>query len=348
MTARGAHARRDHARRRRVGPRVRRRPTCARARSSPAARPPRSTTRACTAEAEQRARAARVLETIADGVVLLDRRRASSGSGTRPPSRSPACRATRSSAARPWTRCPATRQIGRPRSPIDGRPPRDRAGRDRRAASCGSRSRASRFDDGTVYAFRDLTEERALEQLQVRLRRHGLARAAHAARRDLRRRPDDPPDRPRAGRPRCSERLLDVIARGVRPAGADRQRRPAREPSRRGPAAAARSRRATARELARGVIEAARGACCPRDVALELDAPRRLPPVAADPRQLRQVLVNLVDNAIKYSPDGGPGRVDARERRPRAPLLGHRRGPRHPRRPSAAASSRSSTASTRT
>jgi len=27
--------------------------------------------------------------------------------------------------------------------------------------------------------------------------------------------------------------------------------------------------------------------------------------VAADPGQLRQVLVNLVDNAIKYSPEGG-------------------------------------------
>jgi signal transduction histidine kinase len=30
-----------------------------------------------------------------------------------------------------------------------------------------------------------------------------------------------------------------------------------------------------------------------------------LPPVAADPDKLRQVFVNLTENAIKYSPDGG-------------------------------------------
>jgi signal transduction histidine kinase len=44
-------------------------------------------------------------------------------------------------------------------------------------------------------------------------------------------------------------------------------------------------------------------------VTLKLQTPKRLPPVAADEQQLRQVLVNLVENAVKYSPDGGPVEV---------------------------------------
>jgi signal transduction histidine kinase len=61
--------------------------------------------------------------------------------------------------------------------------------------------------------------------------------------------------------------------------------------------------------VARAVVEAAR----PRladGFELELVAPADVPPVTADPDKLRQVLVNLTENAIKYSPDGG--RIEVR------------------------------------
>jgi signal transduction histidine kinase len=46
----------------------------------------------------------------------------------------------------------------------------------------------------------------------------------------------------------------------------------------------------------------------PAGCSLELTRTPALPAVAADPEKLRRVLVNLVENAVKYSPDGG--RID--------------------------------------
>jgi len=40
-------------------------------------------------------------------------------------------------------------------------------------------------------------------------------------------------------------------------------------------------------------------------IEVEIAPDRSLPPVLADPRRARQVLRNLVENAVKYSPDGG-------------------------------------------
>ena len=73
-----------------------------------------------------------------------------------------------------------------------------------------------------------------------------------------------------------------------------------------------------AEELAAAVVNAAR-THLPAKLSVELRVEGRLPPVAADPEKANQVLVNLVENAIKYSPNGGRielalSRVDGRVR----------------------------------
>ena len=57
-----------------------------------------------------------------------------------------------------------------------------------------------------------------------------------------------------------------------------------------------------------------RGSHLPENVELDARRTDELPPVAADAGQLRQVLSNLIDNAIKYSPDGGTRHRRARAR----------------------------------
>jgi signal transduction histidine kinase len=49
-----------------------------------------------------------------------------------------------------------------------------------------------------------------------------------------------------------------------------------------------------------------------RSLALSLDLPSDIPPVAADSERLHQVLDNLLDNAVKYAPEGSTISVTAR------------------------------------
>src|SRR5205823_5527843 len=59
-----------------------------------------------------------------------------------------------------------------------------------------------------------------------------------------------------------------------------------------------------AAKLIHQVVDALRSHA-PASVTLVVDVADDLPPVSADPDTLRQVLTNLVDNAVKYSPGGG-------------------------------------------
>jgi len=255
-------------------------------------------------EVERRARASRVLETIADGVVLLD---------------NDGVVLLWNTAAEAITRLPRDRVVGHKavdalpgyaqavdRVPIDGsRPetvPVEINGRELWLSFSGVR-----FEEGIVYAFRDLTEERALEQM----RSDFVATVSHELRTPLAaiygaavtiRRVDltlsqEMHDRLLGVIAEESDRLAQIVNDVLLASHLDSGQLQLNI----GTVDAAR--------LTEGVVEAAR-AHLPEGITLTFDAAAQLPPVAADEQQLRQVLVNLVENAVKYSPDGGP--VDVR------------------------------------
>jgi PAS domain S-box-containing protein len=162
------------------------------------------------------------------------------------------------------------------------------------------------FEGGTVHAFRDLTQERALEQLKsdfISTISHELRTplaAIYGASMTLQRADID------AAGVRKDE-LLQVIS-----SEADRLARTINDVL-----WASRLESGTLKVtiescdgggLAETVVSAQR-THLPSNLRLELDVATSLPRVAGDPDKVRQVLTNLVDNAVKYSPDGGDIRV---------------------------------------
>ena len=255
--------------------------------------------------AEERGNAARVLSYVGDGVFLLDRR----------------------GVIRLWN--PAAEAItGLPREAVIDRLAEDAipgwtAIRDRVPVSSAPGQPAGRpettpldvgeqelwlsisgvaFADGTVYAFRDLTEERRLEELRsefVATASHELRTplaAVYGAAMTLKRHDVELGDDRR-------ERLLDVIS--------DESDRLARIVNDILWASRLDSGRVDVSlesvdpaVCALRSIEAHR-AHLPASIRIDLLASDHLPSMLADPDKVRQVLTNLIDNAVKFSLDGG-------------------------------------------
>ena len=157
-----------------------------------------------------------------------------------------------------------------------------------------------RFEDGRVYAFRDVTEEHGLRALQadfVATVSHELRTplaAVYGAAMTVQREGVSPDDRDRLLGVIVdqADRLAHIIDDVLWMSRLDSGRLDLHV------------ERCDAVELAERVVEGAR-THAPDSVRLSVEADAGLPPVAADRDKLRQVLVNLVDNGVKYSPEGG-------------------------------------------
>jgi PAS domain S-box-containing protein len=161
---------------------------------------------------------------------------------------------------------------------------------------------AAEFFGGTVYAFRDVSDDRRLQELKADF----VATASHELRTPLAavygaaqtlRRHDFALDE--AGRERFVSLIVDesdrlgrivneILLANQLDAG---QLDVTNEPF-------------DALDLLDRVVESVR-THAPPNIVLTIVAPEPVPSVVADRDKARQVLVNLIENAIKYSPDGG-------------------------------------------
>lgn len=69
------------------------------------------------------------------------------------------------------------------------------------------------------------------------------------------------------------------------------------------------------RELVRAAEETLRPAAEAKNLNLRLSFPADLPPIAADPNRMQQIIWNLLSNAIKFTPKGGAIELSAEKRR---------------------------------
>jgi signal transduction histidine kinase len=158
---------------------------------------------------------------------------------------------------------------------------------------------------GTVYAFRDRTDEYRLEEARadfVATVSHELRTplaSIHGAARTLRSRDDDLHEGTRR------ELLEIVVEQSERLAHLVDQVLLANQLSSK--SAHVERRSFDALNVTRDAVEGLRPGF-PPEIQLDLHLPPSLPRVLGDPERVRQVIVNLVENAAKYSPGGG--RID--------------------------------------